>query len=567
MFRSEPAGLAYTAAAVAFVVLAVVTWRRRALNPTVARTLVLVMVGACSWSVADAVAVSAVDPRVAGVASLAIFPGLSATVAAFVCLAGTITHAQWVPGRRVVAALLVEPVLITAAAATNPWHALVYTGAGTARLTGSADWGFGPVFWAHSFYCYAALAVGIGIVAWSWWTAPRAFRGQRLSVLVAVVVPVVVNAVNLAGGLPIEMDPTPVGFAVTGMVLAYSIFHQQLFTFAPVGRELILEHISDAIIAVSPMGRVIDLNPAAARLVRRMRGGTGEIVGAPAHDLLGAALTGVGAEGAEVGVELDGAPAELHVRTSRLVDRRGRSLGDVLLVREVTEVKAQSRRLEAANAQLTEQVRTIERLRADLAEQASRDPLTGLHNRRHMVERFDVLLAEARAAGEPLTVVLLDVDRFKVVNDRHGHLAGDAVLLEVARRLAHEAPAGALVARWGGEEFFVALPATGVVDGLAFADAVRRRLEDEGIALDGTTVRCTLSGGVATFPASGTTTGELFHAADVSLHSAKASGRNQVLTGVGTRRPAVPSSAGRAGDLVTPSRGAEGPRSAEGDGH
>ncbi len=567
MFRSDPAGIAYTAAAGAFVVLALITWRRRALNPTVALTLVLVMLGACWWSVFDAVAASAVVPQVAAVASLAIFPGLSGTVAAFVVLAGTISRAQWTPGRRLVGLLLVEPVLITVAAATNPWHGLVFTGEGIAELTGARYWDFGPVFWAHSFYCYSALVVGIAMVGWSWWTAPRAFKAQRLSVLVAVLVPVIVNAINLAGGLPIEMDPTPVGFAITGIVLSSSIFHQQLFTFAPVARALILEHISDAIIAVSPMGRVIDLNPAGVRLVRRMRAGTDEIIGAPAVDLLGAAMADADEEGAEVSVELDGEPAELHVRSSRLVDSTGRALGTVLVARDVTEAKAQSRRLEEANLQLTRQVDTIERLRADLAEQASRDALTGLHNRRHMVERFDLLLADARAAGTPLTVVLLDVDRFKTINDRHGHLAGDAVLVEVARRLAHEAPAGALVARWGGEEFFVALPGADVVAGLAFAETVRGCLEDEDVTVDGGRVACTVSGGVATFPASGTTTGELFHAADVSLYAAKASGRNQVLTGVPTRAPVAPSSAGRADVLVTPSRGPEGPRPGEVDAH
>jgi diguanylate cyclase (GGDEF)-like protein len=566
VFWSDPATLAYSAAAVAFVVLGVLTWRRRALSPVVARALVLAMVGGFWWSVGDAVATGAAGSPLAGVASLGIFPGLCGTVAAFVVLAAAIARAQWSPSRRVVGLLLVEPVLATVAAATNPWHGLFFTG-DVADLTDALVWDFGPLFWVHSAYCYLAMAVGMSMVVWSWWKSPRAFKAQRLSVLVAVLVPLIVNAINLAGGLPIDMDPTPVGFAITGMVLVYSIFRQQLFTFAPVARALILEHISDAIVAVSPMGRVIDLNPAGVRLVRRMRAGDDEIIGAPAARLLGAGIAEAGEDGAEVSVELDGAPAELHVRSSRLVDRKGRALGDVYVARDVTEAKAQSRRLEEANAQLTRQVETIERLRADLVEQASRDALTGLHNRRHMVERFDVLLADARAAGTPLTVVLLDVDRFKTINDRHGHLAGDAVLVEVARRLAHAAPPGALVARWGGEEFFVALPGADVVAGLAFAETVRGCLEDEDVDVDGGRVACTLSGGVATFPASGTTTGELFHAADVSLYAAKASGRNQILTGVPARAPAAPSSAGRADALVTPSRGPEGPRPGEGDAH
>ncbi|WP_186816566.1 histidine kinase N-terminal 7TM domain-containing diguanylate cyclase [Cellulomonas aerilata] len=560
MFRTDPAGVAYSVAGVVFVLVAAVTWRRRTLNPPVARALVAVMLGACWWSVADAVAVAAVEPRVAGVASLAIFPGLGVTVATFVWLAATLARTHGSPRRRLLAGLLVEPVLITAAAATNPWHALVYTGAGTPDLTGSALWGFGPLFWVHSLYCYAVLAVGIAMVGHAWWTAPAAFRAQRLGLLVAVLVPAVGNALNLLGALPVDLDPTPLGLAGTGVVMAYALFREHLFTFTPVARALIIEGISDAIVAVSPMGRVIDVNAAAVDLVHRIDPGATQIIGARAADLLPASMAGTD-EATEVHVDLDGRPAELHVRSSRLVGRRGRSLGSVLVARDVTEVAAQRRHLAEANARLTEQVATIERLRSDLAELAGRDALTGLHNRRHLVTEFAALLAAAGSSGEPLSVVLLDVDRFKSINDRHGHLTGDAVLVAVAHLLAGAAPDGALVARWGGEEFFVALPRTSGPEAASFADGVRARLERDGVAVAGRTIPCTVSGGVATSTADGATTDALFHAADVRLHAAKRSGRNRVLA----CGPGVPPPAGHApAALVTPepvaAGGGDGPR-------
>jgi diguanylate cyclase (GGDEF)-like protein len=531
VFRYEPAGVAYTAAAVVFALVAAVTWHRRALNPTVARALVTVMLGACWWSVADAVAVAAVQPVVAAVASLALFPGLSMTVASFIWLAATLDRAEGSPRSRLAVLLLVEPVLITVAAATNPWHLLVYVGEGARDLTGSWSWGFGPLFWVHSFYSYSVLVIGIGMVARTWWTAPAAFRAQRLSLLVAVLVPVIGNAFNLAGALPIDVDPTPIGLAVTGVVMAYTMFRQHLFTFTPVARALIIEQISDAVVAVSPMGRVIDVNPSAAHLVGRLRPEVTRIIGARVEDLFPAPLVGTADEATDVRVELDGRPAQLHVRSSRLVSPGGRALGSVLVARDVTEESAQSRRLAEANVELTRQVETIERLRADLAELASRDALTGLHNRRHLVTEFQSLLAEAAASGEPLTVVLLDVDRFKAINDRQGHLVGDAVLVAFADLLTAGAPPGSLVARWGGEEFFVALPRTSGPDGAAFADRLRARLERDGVAVAGRTIGCTVSGGVATYPASGTTTDALFHAADVLLGEAKRSGRNRVLGG------------------------------------
>jgi diguanylate cyclase (GGDEF)-like protein len=173
------------------------------------------------------------------------------------------------------------------------------------------------------------------------------------------------------------------------------------------------------------------------------------------------------------------------------------------------------------------QIETIERLRADLVEVASRDPLTGLHNRRHLVERFGPMVEAAERDGGTLSVALLDVDRFKVINDQNGHLAGDQVLIAFAERMLEHAPADAVVCRVG-EEFFFALPGADAATGLAFADGLRRRCEQEGIEVDGRTIHCTLSGGVATYPASGSTTAELFHAADLSMCEAKKDGRNVI---------------------------------------
>ena len=525
----ELAGLADALAAVVFAWIAVATWRRRAQNPIVATSLSLVMVGACWWAMALAVVVASTDQTVAAVATLATFPGPSGLVAAFVCLGLAIARPQWAPRRWMVAALLVEPTLITVAGLTNPWHLLVYRGAGAAELTGSAGWTYGPVFWLDSGYGYLAMAVGIGLIGWAWWKASPAFRAQRLALLLAALIPVAANVIFLAGGFGHIIDPTMLGFAMAGTVMAYTIFHQDLFAFSPVARALVIDQIGDAIVVISPAGRILDLNPAAGDLARGMNpDAPAELVGASADLLFGEGLAATDGREVEVVVELPRGRAEFQVRASLLVDRRHRALGSVFVARDVTEANAVSRRLAAAHSQLVQQVETIERLRADLVELAGRDPLTGLHNRRHMVEHFALMVAAAESAGEPLAVVLFDVDRFKAVNDDYGHLAGDAVLVAIAQRMQAQAPAVALLSRWGGEEFFVALPGADAATGLAFADDLRHRCELDAIEVAGRIVYTTLSGGVAAYPASGTTVDELFHAADVSMYEAKEAGRNLV---------------------------------------
>jgi len=525
----DPVVLAYVATAVVFALIAVVTWRRRAHNPIIAAALTAAMAGAGWWSVALAVAGGSTNGAAVAIATLAAFLGADLLVAAFACLGLAIARPQWVPQHWLVAALLVEPVLMTLAAATNPWHQLVYGGAGAGQLTGSAGWTRGPVFWLDNWYCYLLMGVALALIGWGWWKASPALRAQRVVLLVAAVFPIAANALFLAGGFGNVLDPTPLGFAVTGTIMAYAIFQKDLFRLSPVARALIIDQIGDAIMVISPDGRFLDLNPAAVELVRAMNpDAPAKFVGAPALGLVGEGIAITGGHQTEFVVERPGGRAEFQVQASTLIGRRHRALGTVYVARDVSEANALSRRLAAAHTQLVAQVETIDLLRADLVEQTSRDDLTGLHNRRHLVECFKSMIATAEHAGEPLAVALFDIDSFKSVNDVFGHLAGDAVLVAHAALMGEQAPKGALVARWGGEEFFIALPRTDAAAGLAFANDLRHRCEQAGILNQGRLIHCTVSGGVAAYPASGITMDELFHAADVALYEAKDAGRNLV---------------------------------------
>ncbi|MGV8968354.1 MAG: histidine kinase N-terminal 7TM domain-containing diguanylate cyclase [Cellulomonas sp.] len=532
----DPIALAYLVAAISCAVIAFVSWRHRAYNPTVAITLTVVLAGSSWWSICLTISRAVPNETVAALATLAPFAGASPVCAAFMCLGVAIARPQWVPRRGVVLLLLIEPALITLFAITNPWHLLVYGGEGAAELTGHAGWTRGSVYWLDTGVTYVEMAIGLALVAWAWWRASPAFRGQRLAVFIAALVPLVANVVFLFGGphgWASSFDPTPIGLAVTGTIVWYAVFRQDLFTFAPVARALIVDQIGDVVAVISTAGKVLDLNPAAVALVRgRDPNAPVDLIGATAVDLFGATMadtsgTATGTE-TELVVELSGGRTEYQVRAFPVLDRHRHDLGTVLVARDVTDANNQSRRLASAHAQMVRQLELIESLRADLVEQATRDPLTGLHNRRHMVDRFAELVATAREAGEPLVAVLFDVDRFKSINDRFGHLAGDAVLVVLANRLLALAPADALVARWGGEEFFVALPGTDAAVGVAFADTVRQECAENEISISGRMVRCTLSGGVAAYPQSGETVNDLFHAADLSLLEAKRAGRDRV---------------------------------------
>ncbi len=166
-----------------------------------------------------------------------------------------------------------------------------------------------------------------------------------------------------------------------------------------------------------------------------------------------------------------------------------------------------------------------ERLRADLdrsLEMAVTDPLTGLRNRRYMRRHLDGVLRDSGAA-----VLMMDVDRFKSVNDTYGHAVGDIVLREVAERVRSQLRAADVVARYGGEEFLVVMSGATVEDGRIVADRLRQAISAMPVEAEGRSLSVTASLGVAAAEI-GANGDDVVSAADAALYRAKANGRNRV---------------------------------------
>ena len=165
-----------------------------------------------------------------------------------------------------------------------------------------------------------------------------------------------------------------------------------------------------------------------------------------------------------------------------------------------------------------------------LHQKATTDGLTGLSNRATFDEAFSERFAAARASGKPLTLLMMDIDKFKTVNDRYGHQAGDQVLGGVAKILKAAARAKDIVARYGGEEMAIVLPETPRHVASAIAETIRLAIAKQPIQAMGNAIAVTISIGVATFEAGGAMTDpkHLLKAADLAVYTAKRSGRNCV---------------------------------------
>jgi diguanylate cyclase (GGDEF)-like protein len=179
--------------------------------------------------------------------------------------------------------------------------------------------------------------------------------------------------------------------------------------------------------------------------------------------------------------------------------------------------------LEAARNELAQRNEELQRLALQLEELATHDPLTGVFNRRKLNELTAAEISRAQRYAQPLSLFILDIDHFKLVNDRHGHEAGDVVLVDLAVLLRAGIRATDSLARWGGEEFVVLSPAIGLPETATLAERLRTAVSRHPFAVG----QVTASFGVADFH-SGDTADSLFARADQALYRAKDAGRDRV---------------------------------------
>lgn len=192
---------------------------------------------------------------------------------------------------------------------------------------------------------------------------------------------------------------------------------------------------------------------------------------------------------------------------STLLDARGRPEGFIVVTQDSTEAKHHEE---------------------DLQREADTDPLTQLRNRRGFDARADRQLAACVDNDAPATVLMIDIDRFKSINDTHGHDGGDIVLRAVAESLADHIRTDDVVARFGGEEFVVLLPGADLTDATSRAEALRAAIDGLTVEVEpGLIAHVTISIGVAEFDGS---LDEALHRADAALYVAKDNGRNQVVS-------------------------------------
>jgi diguanylate cyclase (GGDEF)-like protein len=201
-----------------------------------------------------------------------------------------------------------------------------------------------------------------------------------------------------------------------------------------------------------------------------------------------------------------------------------------MIFRDITERKQVEKRLRYVNDRQQSQLIEIGLLQSKLREQAIRDPLTNLFNRRYLEETLDHEMARASREGYSICIMMIDLDHFKKVNDTYGHEAGDKVLKAIASTLAVETRRGDFACRYGGEEFVIVMPNMDSQPAYERAENLRNTLNSLYIPYGIYSLTITISMGIASFPANGLTREAILRAADKAMYAAKEAGRDHILS-------------------------------------
>lgn len=516
--------------AVLAVALAFFAWRRSAPG---SGPFALLMLAAAEWETMRLLEGAATGMAAKIVWAKLEYPGIVAVGPLWLLFALRYSARLRTLGRPACMAIWVVPVITAVLALTNEHHGLIWRHIAPSSSVPGAPliYTHGAWFWLAAGYTYVLMLIGTMALVRAIMHVPRLYHLQAAALLAGAALPWLANAIYLLGRSPVPgLDLTPFAFTLSGVIYTWGLFRFRLLDLAPIARDVLIERMGDGVLVVDTRGRVVDVNPAAQRLL-----------GVDAATAIGRDVREALASWPGVIACCRSAPARTEVCSPRdallrleaeatpLHTVAGGRIGELLVLKDVSARVCVELELRAVNARLKAQLDENAALQRRLREEAIRDPLTGLFNRRYLHETLARELSRAARAGQPLALAVIDIDHFKDLNDRFGHTLGDRMLEAIATLLRTHTRGDDVACRFGGEEFVVVLPMTSAADAYRRVDTWRQAFAALRVAHESGSIGATLSAGVAAFPTDGADGDAVLHAADRALYAAKHAGRNRVV--------------------------------------
>lgn len=528
MFQLHPYSVVLALSTIATLSVLIIAWRRTAPG---AFALKIMLAGMFIWSGAYAMVwLSASLPQKIFWLKVTYF-GVVIVPTCFLLFTLFLTRREkWLTFRNLLL-LAIEPVLIVLMVWLSPQALFASIRSFTQDGYVIMNVQRGAGFWFNLFYSYLLILLGLALLTVSYRQANSFFKRQYRMILLGSVVPFLFSAfTHLRREGSIEPDYTPMMFGITGVVYVYAIFRHKFMDLVPFARSHLIEKMSDGLVVVDVEGRIVDINPAMKNFLD-----------ADPVSFLGKNITDILniwndrfehlMQGQEIRTEmrLPHKPSRyLDLRVTPLYDNDHTLNGRIIVFRDITDRKEVEKDLRHAMDRMQTQLIEIGLLQSQLREQAIRDALTNLFNRRYLEETLERELARAAREVYPLCIVMMDIDHFKDVNDTYGHEAGDIVLKTLAETVTSQSRHGDFVCRYGGEEFVLVMPNISLEVAKERVSSLHRSISLLYIPFGRFSLNVTVSMGLSAFPIHGEKKEDLLRAADRALYAAKHAGRNRV---------------------------------------
>lgn len=410
--------------------------------------------------------------------------------------------------KKSIAAILFIPLMTFGMVLTNDLHQLHYKileldpnlGAPYVRQE------IGIWYIVHGLYTFASMLVAFLLVLSRWKETARTYRPQLIALMFGQFVPILTAFLYLIGYTPAGIDPVPMVLWLSSLLYLWSINSSRLFTVMPITKNAIFNSINDGVMVLDERNRIIEYNDACVRMFPPLK----ETV---------------------FGMKIEKVWLELTADTFPSVLKKAGATLEIPFQSSIYQVRTSPMQHQNTNGLLMifSDITELKNLQVKLEQLAYYDELTQIYNRRAFFQHCEKEFAEAKSTQIPFTVILMDIDYFKKVNDTYGHPIGDQLLVHVAKGIQSQLKDEVLFARYGGEEFILAIKGRTLSEGQALANHLREWIEAHPLQIEDNHISVTASFGVSeATKEEGETIYQLLNKADKALYMAKHKGRNQV---------------------------------------
>ncbi len=463
------------------------------------------------WIVAQGFEMAALDLSTKIIwANLQYFPIMLTPVAYLYLTLQFTGHENWLHLPWLLLLLLVVPLTNNIMVWTNDMHGLIrqniYLDFSVPFPTVGKT--YGPVFWLFALYNYSIVILTMVHLANAFKERMALYRKQIISLVIALLLPLLANALYVVGLSPFKIDITPPCFGISALIISWGIFRYRLFDVIPIAHSIIIQEMRTGMIVLDNEGRFLDINPAARKMLNLP---SGHLIGHFVETELSALpdLIRIYQEGKnaiyEVAFENSGTFACYEISFMQIKNRDKNATGWLLQIYDITERKFAEEIIQYA---------------------ALHDDLTGLPNRNYFQILFSQELAYAKVRGDWLVVAFLDLDNFKMINDRYGHDVGDRVLCKVAERLQGALYKSDIISRMGGDEFIIVLPHVDKDADIANIGNKILAIFEKDYDFDEGSLRIQASIGFSVFPRDGDNIEVLLKKADKAMYTVKGGVKN-----------------------------------------